>query len=151
MRAVVQRVASASVSIKGVVSGAIGRGLLVLLGVETGDSAEDIIWLVEKITKARIFDDAEGKMNRSVCDAGGEGLVVSQFTLFGTLRKGTRPSFHRAAPPSEAERLYGEFNATFSTALGKPVPTGVFGAMMEVSLLNDGPVTLVFDSHRRDF
>jgi D-tyrosyl-tRNA(Tyr) deacylase len=151
MRAVVQRVSSASVSVAGAVSGAIGRGFLVLLGVETGDTTEDIAWLAEKIVKARVFEDASGKMNLSLLDVGGEALVVSQFTLFGSLRKGTRPSFHRAAPPQEAERLCADFTAALSAALGKPAPTGVFGAMMAVSLLNDGPVTLVLDSRRRDF
>ncbi|MDR3228523.1 MAG: D-tyrosyl-tRNA(Tyr) deacylase, partial [Puniceicoccales bacterium] len=152
MRAVIQRVSRASVSVGGNVVGAIGRGLLVLLGVEAGDTAAERDWLVEKVVKLRIFEDGAERMNLALGDlpdGGGEVLVVSQFTLFGTMRKGTRPSFHRAAPPVEAEQLYLEFAAAVAAAIGKPVPTGVFGAMMDVALVNDGPVTLVVDSKRR--
>jgi D-tyrosyl-tRNA(Tyr) deacylase len=154
MRAVLQRVSRASVSVAGKITGEIGRGYLVLLGVEADDTAGDRDWLVEKIVKLRVFEDAEERMNLALGDlpdGGGSALVVSQFTLFGTMKKGTRPSFHRAAPPADAERLYEEFVAALSVAIGKPVPTGVFGAMMDVSLNNDGPVTLILDSKRRDF
>jgi D-tyrosyl-tRNA(Tyr) deacylase len=151
MRAVLQRVTEAAVSVGGQTTGAIGRGFLVLLGVESGDTKDDLVWLVDKICKLRVFDDGEGRMNLALADIGGGVLVVSQFTLFGTMRKGTRPSFHRAAPPQEAEALYREFTAALSGVLGRTVPTGVFGAMMEVSLRNDGPVTLILDSKRRDF
>lgn len=154
MRAVIQRVAEASVSINGMVVGAIGQGLLVLLGVEAGDADGDRAWLVDKITRLRVFDDATGRMNLSLGDLGNGGgnvLLVSQFTLFGTVRKGTRPSYHRAAPPETAEYQYKEFAAALSQALGKPVPTGVFREMMHVRLINDGPVTLVLDSRNKDF
>ncbi|MDR0535407.1 MAG: D-tyrosyl-tRNA(Tyr) deacylase [Puniceicoccales bacterium] len=151
MRAVLQRVKNASVSANEAISGSIGRGFLVLLGVETDDSASDIAWLVDKIMKLRVFDDADGRMNLSIAEMGGEVLVVSQFTLFGTTKKGARPSFHRAAPPAVAEALYRQFTGTLAAALARPVPTGIFGAMMAVELVNDGPVTLVLDSRRRDF
>lgn len=151
MRAVLQRVTEASVTVNGTITGTIGPGFLVLLGVEADDTPDDLTWLVEKICKLRVFDDGDDHMNLSIADTGGSALVVSQFTLFGTMRKGTRPSFHRAAPPAHAEKLYMEFTAALSAALGKPVPTGIFGAMMDVALHNDGPVTLVLDSHRRDF
>lgn len=151
MRAVVQRVSQASVQVDGKTTGAIGPGLLILLGIETGDDTAARDWLVDKIVKLRIFADAEDRMNRSLPDTGGEALVVSQFTLHGSLKKGNRPSFNRAAPPAEAERLYLDFVQTLGAALGKPVPTGVFGAMMAVSLVNDGPVTLILDSRQKDF
>jgi len=153
MRAVLQRVSQASVTAGGEVTGAIGHGFLILLGVENGDTAADRDWLVEKIVRLRVFEDAGGKMNLALgeLDGGGGALVVSQFTLFGTMRKGTRPSFHRAAPPADAERLYYEFVDALATAIGRPVATGRFGAMMDVALHNDGPVTLVLDSRRRDF
>lgn len=151
MRAVIQRVSQASVAVDEKTTGAIGRGFLVLLGVEAGDDTADCDWLVDKITKLRVFEDAGGKMNLALADIGGDVLVVSQFTLLGSLRKGSRPAFNRAAPPADAERLYLDFVAALSAALGRPVPTGVFGAMMAVSLCNDGPVTLVLDSKRREF
>ena len=151
MRAVVQRVSRASVEIDGNVVGEIGAGMLVLLGAETGDSERDVAWLASRLARARIFDDGAGKMNLSVRDVGGNALVVSQFTLFGTMKKGSRPSFSRAAVPADAEPLYEKFVAALSAEIGKPTPTGRFGAMMNVSLVNDGPVTLVFDSRLPEF
>ena len=146
MRAVVQRVKSASVTVDGSVVGAIEKGILILLGVEAGDTASDLEWLVSRLARIRIFEDENEKMNLSVRDVGGDALVVSQFTLFGSMKKGSRPSFNRAAVPAEAIPLYESFVAALSEALGKPVPTGKFGAMMDVALVNDGPVTLVLDS-----
>ena len=148
MRAVVQRVKSASVTVDGSVVGAIEKGILILLGVEAGDTASDLKWLVSRLARIRIFEDENEKMNLSVRDVGGDALVVSQFTLFGSMKKGSRPSFNRAAVPAEAIPLYESFVAALSEALGKPVPTGKFGAMMDVALVNDGPVTLVLDSRR---
>jgi D-tyrosyl-tRNA(Tyr) deacylase len=150
MRAVIQRVKSASVTVDGSVIGAIEKGILVLLGVESGDTASDLEWLVSRLARVRIFEDENGKMNLSMRDVDGSALVVSQFTLFGSMKKGSRPSFNRAAVPAEAIPLYEAFVAALSEALGKPVPTGKFGAMMDVALVNDGPVTLVLDSRRPD-
>jgi D-aminoacyl-tRNA deacylase len=150
MRAVVQRVESAGVVVDDVIVGQIGRGLLVLLGVGHSDSDEDARWLAEKIVALRVFEDAEGKMNRSVVDANGGILVVSQFTLLASTRKGTRPSFNDAAKPDLAIPLYEAFVRHAQTALGRPVATGKFGAMMKVQLVNDGPVTLVIDSKLRE-
>lgn len=151
MRAVVQRVKCASVRVGGNTVGEIGIGMLILLGVGQGDSVADADWLVSRLARMRIFEDDAGKMNLSVKDVGGSALVVSQFTLFGSMKKGSRPSFNRAAVPAEAIPLYEQFVKTLSEALGKPVPTGHFGAMMEVSLVNDGPVTLVLDSKLPEF
>jgi D-tyrosyl-tRNA(Tyr) deacylase len=148
MRACIQRVSEARVTVDGTVTGQIGRGLLVLLGIGTQDGAAEIDWLAEKLVNLRVFEDAEGKMNRSLVDAGGAMLVVSQFTLFGDCRKGRRPSFTDAAPPDLAERLYNEFVARVRT-LGVDVATGVFRAHMDVALVNDGPVTLWIDSAER--
>jgi D-tyrosyl-tRNA(Tyr) deacylase len=150
MRAVVQRVSEASVTIGGAVSGRIGRGVLVLVGVEAGDTPADAEWLAAKIVALRIFPDDEGKMNRSVVDTGGEALVVSQFTLHASTKKGTRPSFVRAAPPEEAVPLYERFLAEVEQGLGRPVARGVFAADMQVALVNDGPVTIVIDSRSRE-
>ena len=150
MRAVVQRVKSASVTVDGSVVGAIEKGILILLGVEAGDTTSDLEWLVSRLARIRIFEDENEKMNLSVRDVGGDTLVVSQFTLFGSMKKGSRPSFNRAAVPAEAIPLYESFVAALSEALGKPVPTGKFGAMMDVALVNDGPVTIVLDSRRPD-
>lgn len=150
MRAVLQRVASASVTVAGETTGAIGTGLLVLLGVAQDDTAADADWLAEKICALRIFEDAEGRMNRSVINVLGGVLVVSQFTLLASTRKGTRPSFNDAAKPEIAIPLYERFLARAAVALGRPVATGRFGAMMQVALVNDGPVTLVVDSHIRE-
>ena len=150
MRAVIQRVASASVTITGRVNGSIQKGLLVLLAVEEADSAEDIEWLSGKLVRLRIFNDDAGLMNRSVQDIGGDILLVSQFTLFASTKKGNRPSYLRAAPPETAVPLYERFLARLAQDLGKPIATGEFGAQMEVSLVNDGPVTIIIDSKSRE-
>jgi D-tyrosyl-tRNA(Tyr) deacylase len=148
MRAVVQRVSRSRVLVAGEVIGNIGRGLLVLLGVEQGDTEDDARGLADRIVALRIFDDAEGKMNLALGDVQGEMLVVSQFTLLGDCRKGRRPSFVQAAPPQLAEQLYESFIAS-AGAQGIRVATGKFRAMMEVELVNDGPVTLLLDSKKR--
>ena len=150
MRAVIQRVASARVTVGAEVTGEIGAGLLVLLGVGQRDTEADAQWLAEKIVALRIFEDDAGKMNRSVVDLAGGVLVVSQFTLFASTRKGTRPSFNDAARPELAIPLYEAFNRFAGAALGRPVATGRFAAMMEVALVNDGPVTIVIDTKTRE-
>jgi D-aminoacyl-tRNA deacylase len=150
MRAVIQRVSSAQVVIDGQVVGAIGTGFVILLGVGQLDTAEDGLWLAEKIAALRIFPDDAGLMNQSVRDVAGEALVISQFTLFASTRKGTRPSFNDAAKPDVAIPLYESFIAQLETALGKPVQRGRFGADMKVTLTNDGPVTLVIDTKSRE-
>lgn len=142
MIALVQRVASASVRVADEVVGEIGSGLLVLLGVVGGDTEAEGNWLADKVARLRIFPDDDGRMNRSIQDVGGEALVVSQFTLAGDARKGTRPSYVRAARPEVAEPLYEAFAAALSAHLERPVERGVFGAKMAVALVNDGPVTL---------
>ena len=147
MRAVVQRVAEASVRVEGATVGRIGAGLLVLLGVGQGDGENDVTVLADKVLHLRIFPDDAGHMNRSVLDTGGDVLVVSQFTLYGDARRGRRPSFIDAAPPEEANRLYGLFVARLR-ASGVRVEEGVFRAMMDVALVNHGPVTLLLDSRR---
>jgi len=147
MRAVVQRVSSARVEVEGEVTGSIGRGLLVLLGVGQGDTEKQAAWLAEKTAGLRIFEDDAGKMNLSVQDVGGSVLVVSQFTLYGDCRKGRRPSFTEAAPPDLADRLYQVF-VSHLRALDIPVETGVFQAKMEVHLVNDGPVTIWVDTEQ---
>jgi D-tyrosyl-tRNA(Tyr) deacylase len=148
MRAVIQRVSEASVTIDGAVSGAIGRGLLILLGIEEGDTSADVEWLTDKIIRMRIFPDEEEKMNRDVKEAGGGLLVVSQFTLHAATKKGNRPSFIRAARPEQAIPLYELFLSRAEEKLGRPVASGQFGAMMQVSLVNDGPVTILIDSRQ---
>lgn len=145
MRAVVQRVSRASVAVDAEVAGAIGRGLLVLLGVAQEDTEVEASWLAAKVAALRIFPDEAGQMNRSLLDVKGDALVVSQFTLFGDVNKGTRPSFNRAARPDAAIPLYEAFVRELSRVLGRPVATGRFGAMMQVELVNDGPVTLVIE------
>ncbi|OQB89217.1 MAG: D-tyrosyl-tRNA(Tyr) deacylase [Verrucomicrobia bacterium ADurb.Bin122] len=150
MRAVVQRVSSASVTIEGAVVGEIGPGLLVLLGVAEGDTPADSAWLAQKIAQLRIFAAEADRMNRSVQDIAGGVLVVSQFTLFASTRKGTRPSFNAAAAPELANSLYQDFVRQLESLLGRPVPTGRFGAMMQVALVNDGPVTLLIDTKTRE-
>lgn len=150
MRAVIQRVSSASVTIGGQVKSSIGKGLLVLLGVGYEDGQEDIDWLVKKISALRIFDDEAGVMNRSVVDVGGEALVVSQFTLMASTKKGNRPSYIHAAGHEIAVPLYESFCAALSEAVGKPVGTGEFGADMKVALVNDGPVTICIDTKNKE-
>jgi D-tyrosyl-tRNA(Tyr) deacylase len=150
MRAVIQRVSQASVTIGGRVKSAIPRGLLVLLGIEAADTGEDLEWLSGKIVRLRIFNDDEGLMNRSIQETGGDLLVVSQFTLHASTKKGNRPSFIRAAKPEFAVPMYERFVARLSADLGKPVFTGEFGADMKVALVNDGPVTIVMDSKGRE-
>jgi D-aminoacyl-tRNA deacylase len=146
VKAVIQRVRSASVSVEGAEVGRIGRGLLVLLGVAAGDSSSDVTWLVQKTAGLRVFADAAGKMNLSVAEIGGSLLVVSQFTLLGDCRAGRRPSFTHAAPPEQGRRLYESFLAEAADVSGVPVRAGVFGADMLVALENDGPVTLLLDT-----
>lgn len=150
MRAVIQRVLEAAVTIDGETVSRIGSGLLVLLGVEEIDDATDVEWLAAKIAKMRIFSDAEGKMNLAVTDTGGEVLVVSQFTLHASTKKGNRPSFIRAAAPGHSEPLYEAFCAAMERETGKPAGRGVFGGDMKISLVNDGPVTIVIDSRAKE-
>jgi D-tyrosyl-tRNA(Tyr) deacylase len=145
MRAVVQRVARASVTVDGNTVGQIGQGLMILLGVTHGDGEEQARWLAHKIAGLRIFDDEEGKMNRSLLDVGGSALVVSQFTLYGNCRKGKRPSFTGAAQPEIAERLYERFVSLLGEAGVDQVESGIFGARMRVEIHNDGPVTLILE------
>lgn len=145
MKAILQRVTSASVEVAGTVVGRIGAGLLVFVGVAKGDGEPDCRYLVEKLRTFRIFSDEQGKMNPSLVDIGGSVLLVSQFTLLGCTTNGRRPSFEEAAPPEEAKRLYEQVAADLRTA-GTPVETGVFAAHMRVALVNDGPVTFVLDS-----
>ena len=147
MRAVVQRVSQAQVAVDQQVCGAIRQGLLVLLGVHRNDSDKDLLWMVDKIQHLRIFEDEQGLMNRSLTDIHGQLLVVSQFTLFGDCRKGRRPSWNEAAPPALAKELYDRF---LELCRQRDIPTeaGVFQAMMDVSLTNDGPVTILLDSHK---
>lgn len=151
MRVVVQRVSSASVTIGGAVKSAIGQGLLVLLGVGPADEQADLDYLVKKVAGLRIFDDENGVMNRSVVETGGEVLVVSQFTLMASTKKGNRPSYIGAAGHELAVPMYEAFCAALSAAIGRPVGTGEFGAEMAVALVNDGPVTIIIDSQQKDF
>lgn len=150
MRVVLQRVSSARVTVDGRITGQIGRGLLVFVGIEPADTAADGEWLAQKIICLRIFGEPDGLTHLSVADISGGILLVSQFTLYASLQKGTRPSFSAAARPELAEPLYEKFIAQLSSALCRPVQTGEFGAMMEVTLVNDGPVTLIIDSKSRD-
>ena len=150
MRAVIQRVSSASVTIGGREKSAIGQGLLILLGVENLDTGDDLSWLVKKISNLRIFDDDEGVMNRSLLDIQGEALVVSQFTLYASYKKGNRPSWFRAGSHEVSIPLYNSFCAALSEAIGKPVGTGEFGAEMQVKLVNDGPVTICIDTKNKE-
>jgi D-tyrosyl-tRNA(Tyr) deacylase len=150
MRVVLQRVNRASVTIENDVVGSIGAGVLILLGVETADTEEDIDWLCGKICRMRIFNDADGVMNLSLEESGAEALVVSQFTLHASTKKGNRPSYIKAARPEQAEPMYEQFKTKLSGMLMKPVASGVFGAMMDVELVNDGPITILVDSKRRE-
>ena len=150
MRAVVQRVTEAGVTINGTVKAAIQKGLAVLLAVEDADTDEDVGWLSGKIVRLRIFNDEHGVMNRSVQEIHGDILLISQFTLFASTRKGNRPSYSRSAKPDVAVPLYENFIARLTEDLGKPVQTGEFGAHMQVRLTNDGPVTIILDSRNRE-
>lgn len=150
MRTVIQRVQSASVTIDGEIKSAIGKGLLIFLGIEDKDSEADIEWLVKKIVNLRIFDDENGVMNRSIIEINGEALVVSQFTLHASTKKGNRPSYIKASKPEKAIPLYNEFCDAMSLALGKTIGTGQFGADMKVGILNDGPVTILIDSQNKE-
>lgn len=150
MRIVIQRVSHASVTIEGEVKSAIRQGYLILLGIEESDTSEDVDWLVRKVIGLRVFDDENHVMNRSIMDINGEILVISQFTLFASYKKGNRPSWLRAAKHEISVPLYEEFCKKLSDALGKPVGTGEFGADMKVDLLNDGPVTIIMDTHNKE-
>lgn len=150
MKAVIQRVSHASVTIEGSVKNSIEKGYLILLGICNEDSQEDIDWLVHKIVNLRIFDDENGVMNRNILDANGNIIVVSQFTLMASYKKGNRPSWIRAAGHETAVPLYESFVSTLSTAMGRPVGTGEFGADMKVELLNDGPVTICMDTKNKE-
>ncbi|MFD2828580.1 D-aminoacyl-tRNA deacylase [Leeuwenhoekiella polynyae] len=150
MRLVIQRVSEASVTIENVIKGKIGRGFMILLGIETEDTQEDIEWLTSKVCGLRVFSDSEGLMNESILDQDGEILLISQFTLHASTKKGNRPSFLKAAKPNVAIPLYEKFIGTLSQKLKKQVKTGVFGADMKVSLVNDGPVTIMMDSKNRE-
>ena len=149
MIAVIQRVSEASVSIDHKIKSSIGNGLFILLGIGHEDDHEDLVWLINKITKMRIFSDHEGKMNLTLGDVGGSALVVSQFTLLASTKKGNRPSFTNAAMPDKAMPLYESFLQLLSTEMGKEVQSGTFGADMKVALCNDGPVTIVLDSKNK--
>ena len=150
MRTVIQRVSHASVTINGTVKSAIEKGLLVLVGIEDADTEEDIQWLCKKIVGLRVFNDEQGVMNKNIQDAGGDILVISQFTLFASTKKGNRPSYIRAAKPDISIPLYEQFCEELGIALGKPVGTGEFGADMKVELLNDGPVTICMDTKNKE-
>ena len=150
MRTVIQRVQHASVTINGSIKSNIGNGFLLLLGIEATDTSEDVDWLVKKVSALRVFDDENGVMNRSILDVQGEALVVSQFTLYASYKKGNRPSWFRAASHEISVPLYEEFCTKLSAALGKPVGTGEFGADMKVELLNDGPVTICMDTKNKE-
>jgi len=150
MRVVIQRVSKAAVHIDGGLFSSIGKGMLVLLGIEEADSIEDVDWLVAKLARLRIFPDVQGVMNRDIMEVSGEFLVVSQFTLHASTRKGNRPSYIRAARPEKAIPLYESFVAELSTVTNLEVLTGQFGASMQVELVNDGPVTILIDSRNRE-
>ncbi|HKJ42176.1 MAG TPA: D-aminoacyl-tRNA deacylase [Sunxiuqinia sp.] len=151
MRVVLQRVSKASVTIDHQLKSAISLGLLILIGIEDDDTQDDLDWLVKKVSQLRIFDDENGVMNKSLLDVDGEALVVSQFTLHASTKKGNRPSYIRASKPDFAIPVYEQFVTLLSETLGKPIGTGDFGADMQVELLNDGPVTIIIDSKNRDF
>jgi D-tyrosyl-tRNA(Tyr) deacylase len=150
MRTVIQRVQRASVTVNGTTVSSIGKGLLLLLGVEAADTDEDVQWLCRKVLGLRIFDDEEGVMNRNILDVGGDIIVVSQFTLMASYKKGNRPSWIRAAGHEHAVPMYESFVAALREGLGKPVGTGIFGAEMQVELVNDGPVTICMDTKNKE-
>ncbi|TNF39515.1 MAG: D-tyrosyl-tRNA(Tyr) deacylase [Bacteroidetes bacterium] len=151
MRVVIQRVSKASVTVEGEIISEIGKGMLILVGIEDSDKQEDIDWLANKIIQLRIFDDDQGVMNLSVKDIDGDILVVSQFTLHASTKKGNRPSYIRASKPDFAIPMYDKFVSTLQNVLGKNTGTGKFGAMMDVALVNDGPVTIIIDTKNKDF
>lgn len=150
MRALIQRVSAAEVTVEGKVNGKTGQGLMILLGVENADTEEDIKWLTTKISKLRVFDDENGVMNLSVLDIDGDVMVVSQFTLHASVKKGNRPSYIRAARPEISKPMYHKFVKEMEQITGKPVATGDFGANMQISLVNDGPVTIWIDSKNKE-
>lgn len=150
MRAVIQRVSSASCVVDGAVTGAIEQGFLVLLGVEESDTEDDLQWLAQKIANLRVFGDEQGLMNKSIHDTEGNILLISQFTLYALTKKGNRPSFIRAAKPEKAIPLYEAMATRLSELIGQPVATGIFGADMKISLVNDGPVTIIMDTKDKD-
>ena len=150
MRAVIQRVSEASVQIENQQVTTIKRGLLILLGIEVEDTLEDVKWLSNKITQLRIFSDEEGKMNKSIVEVGGSAIVVSQFTLHAKIKKGNRPSYIKAARPEQAVPLYEQFKKDLSEVIGNQVQSGEFGADMKVSLINDGPVTIIIDTKNKE-
>lgn len=150
MRVVIQRVTEANVKIDGTVAGEIGSGLMILVGIEEADGADDIAWLTKKIVNLRIFDDENGVMNRSILDCGGDILLISQFTLHALTAKGNRPSYIKAAKPEISVPLYEAFIKSLEEAMGKSIETGRFGADMRVSLINNGPVTILMDSKRKE-
>ncbi|MEI6434051.1 MAG: D-aminoacyl-tRNA deacylase [Bacteroidota bacterium] len=150
MRTIIQRVSQASVTIDAIIAGKIDNGLVVLLGIESSDNHDDIDWLCSKIVNLRIFNDEQGVMNRSLLEVHGEVLVISQFTLHASVKKGNRPSYIRAAKPLEAIPLYNQFIKQIEKLLGKNIHTGQFGAMMQVHLINDGPVTIFIDSRNKE-
>lgn len=151
MRIVIQKVKNASVTVEEKIIASIDKGLLILVGIENSDNKEDINWLVNKIVQLRIFGDENGVMNLSVQDVDGDVIVVSQFTLHASTKKGNRPSYIRAAKPDFSIPMYEQFVAAIETTLGKKVGTGKFGAMMDVALVNDGPITIIIDSKQKDF
>jgi D-tyrosyl-tRNA(Tyr) deacylase len=150
MRVLLQRVTSASVEVEGQLVGQIGHGLLLFVGIEANDTAEDLNWLAGKVPRLRIFADENGAMNRSIQDISGGLLVISQFTLFASTKKGNRPSFVKAAPPAAAEQMFNEFCLQLSMQMNQPVERGIFGAHMTINLVNDGPVTIWIDSKQRE-
>jgi D-aminoacyl-tRNA deacylase len=150
MRLLLQRVTSASVEVEGQLVGRIGHGLLLFVGIEANDTSEDLNWLAGKVPRLRIFADENGAMNRSIQDISGGLLVISQFTLFASTKKGNRPSFIKAAPPAAAEQMFNEFCSQLSMQMNQPVERGIFGAHMTINLVNDGPVTIWIDSKQRE-
>lgn len=150
MRIVIQRVKRASVTIEGKTHSSIGKGLLVLTGIEEGDTSDDVVWMAAKLVNLRVFDDSNGVMNLSAVDTGSEIMIVSQFTLHASTRKGNRPSYIRAARPEKAVPLYEEFITRTGELLGRKPARGIFGSMMEIELVNDGPVTIIIDSKSRE-
>lgn len=150
MRAVIQRVSSASCSVEGKISGAIAQGFMVLIGIEDTDTEEDLTWLAQKIVSMRIFSDEKGLMNKALADVNGSILLISQFTLYATTKKGNRPGFTRSAKPEKAIPLYEKMISELSRLMGKKIETGIFGADMQVSLINDGPVTICIDTKAKE-